>query len=68
MKVNIESLIERVKDLKQRVYDTNLGFQDHDHLDEDDFTLTIVIAVLETINEQENNKEQTNAKHNSDHR
>lgn len=54
MEVDIKDLIERVKDLKQRVYDTNLGFEDDEHLDKDDFTLSIVIAVLETINEQEN--------------
>lgn len=61
MEVNIKELIERVKEVKNRLSSMksliNLNYYyeglDED-LDKDDFTLAVVIAVLEGINEQEN--------------
>lgn len=52
MNVDIKELIKKVKKIKQRLYDINLGFEDDEHLDSDDFTLAVVIACLESIEDE----------------
>ena len=53
MEVDVTLLIEKLQDLKERLYDINLELENDEHLDEDDFTLAVAIAVLKKIDSEE---------------